>query len=200
MRKLLPLLAGALLLTACTAPTEVKTLNGYMSIDSPMDGSCIYMCDAPLSIGTDCVKCYPPKGCAFIYEEQCIRVTGTVSDGSTLIDCTYEVVAPTAAIQAYNEDVSSGVFATLDDWLGSIRQYIAEPSTAEEVSSAHYEVLLMDTNVPYDVKSKLIQYTQEYNEWLSNGKPEDNTLDATYAEIQEVVSDWFESLRVQEDS
>ena len=198
MKKLLPLCM--LVLTGCTASPEVKTIDGYMSINSPMDGSCIYVCDVPLSVSDDYVTCYPPNGCAFIYDEQCIRVTGTVSSDSTLIDCTYEVVAPTAVIQAYNEDVSSGVFATLDDWLGSIRRYLDEPSTAEEVSSAYYEALLMEANVPYDVMSKLTQYTQEYNEWLSNGKPEDNTLDDTYSEIQEVVSDWFESLRIREDS
>ena len=198
MKKLL-LLIGMLFLTACTSVETTKSIDGYITLDSPTDGSCVYIRDVPLSMSSDSsIICYPPNGCAFVYSEQCVRITGTIGEGSTLTNCTYEVVAPTSAIQAYNEDISSGVFATLDEWLVKIANGLNNPDEAEEVSSAYYESLLMSSKVPQAVITSIITYTQEYNEWLSNGKPEDNTLNDTYSKVQEAVSDWFESLRVVE--
>ena len=199
-----------------------------MSVVSPYNGSCAYIMPMPLSnmpmvdfsndTLTSMVPIYPAKGTAFLYTEQCIRVTGTMKYGQVttdenkyeyswyLADCSYDVVAPTDAIAEYNLCINNGSMGVIDGWLSQIFKGLQDTEQAEIVDPLEFETKLLQaeiTDTLKQVSSKVNALNASYNKWVEAGAKtegaEYSAMQDSYAEVNTSINEWLSTLKVRGD-
>ena len=202
---------------------------GYMSLSSPEDGSYAYITATPITPFTntavdgkvsDVVVCYPSKGTVFAFNEDCLRVTGTVkweevttSEGVTvpwcLTNCSYEIITPTDKISEYNSFIDCGGMKVIDIWLSGMYTGISTPEEAKTVDASAYEAKLLEvmggslTETAKSISDTISTFNVGYNEWVESGHAEEGE---TYTELEEkyhtmldAMYTWVNSVKVSGD-